>query len=918
MNSRHIPWFNPREMLDETVLALCTGRDALLAELLQAIQQRARHPGQFDHWLITGPRGAGKSYFLRLVQASLAKNPLLGVRFVLLPEELPNIFAPHELLLEIGRMLNPLQAGSGASPRWRVAESGPLWDEALGQLLAQMEQPLLVVGIENVDDLIRQAFSADVDNSRLRHLMSTESRIMFVATAVQGDFDEQHHQRLFRQFEHRTLRRWDANDHRSYLRLRAAQQQRVPRLAQLNRIDAYSRYTGGNARAAAILAATILDEDDILLGAGDLDAAIEKMSDYYRALIQRIPDNAKKLFDALVRGGEPASQTELAERTGARQSEISRAFAWLVDYGYVSETQQAGGKAKQYRVLDRLLVQFYRMRYLQPGQRSRLAVMAELLAEMLSFSDKWRYAGQYVADGNEAEAQTLVELALQEREIDIGLLPNEMQNVRRLLVELPLWKQHEAIVARGEAGKAAVANWVLAIFDKYQDDAEFAVALQHASALAGASACGGVSGQELVPLIQGSMGLNPVEHYRFFVFMSSADRDASKWRELKKLSINHQAVIRKLVPTEGEAIATLQRWRSLGTAFPLTVSLHDFATNSDARKNYGLERLALATVAHLAVRAAAAWQKIGEQTYLEAALAEAVRICEKSANEEYEPQALLAVLNRLEPLHDALKPDQKLHVMGLRGAILGEMGQAEASFLAHQTARNECLRIGQVVAQSAIWRATWSLERMAWYKGVIGDMPQAIKLHQEAIQEWLGQGKLNDIGWNLGQIARYRIAQTNVTTSWQELDSALALRQTDSISACQQLGDAVADASVYNGHAAAFAVGLEMLQGLAQRPQYPAEAVLRGLWIDMIEMEVPFAILQELLEEWPNYWHEPDFANIHAQQKVWLAFLAYLQAPPNSRSVMLKNADPDLATTLHGLAHALPARVQHRLGLLEE
>lgn len=390
---RHIPWFNPREMNDATVLALNTGRSALLAELLQTIEQRGTHPGQISHWLITGPRGAGKSYFLRLLQATLKQEPLPKVQLVLLPEELPNIFAPHELLAEISRLLEPSAQYAGTPSRWRVDNTGQLWEEALAQLLSRIQAPLLVVGIENFDALIAQAFSSDVDNSRLRHLMSNEPRLMFVATAVQGDFDEQHNQRLFRQFEHRSLSRWTPDDHRHYLDKRAKQQGSTATAQQLNRIDAYSRYTGGNARAAAVLAATILDVNALLNGADDLDAAIEKMSDHYRALIARIPDNTKKLFDALVRGGEPASQTELAERTGARQNDISRAFAWLVDNGYVNESREPGQKTKHYRVQDRLLVQFYRMRYLHPGQRSRLAVMADLLADTLNFADK----GQFVS-----------------------------------------------------------------------------------------------------------------------------------------------------------------------------------------------------------------------------------------------------------------------------------------------------------------------------------------------------------------------------------------------------------------------------------------------------------------------------------------------------------------------------------------
>lgn len=383
--SAHIPWFNPREMDDDTVLQLNTGRTALLRQLFASVHERLAHPGVLNHWLLTGSRGAGKSFFLRLVQASFDTEFAGQARFVLLPEEHRNIYSAHELLAEIERMLHAGQGDTGAAPAWRVKEPDAAWASALASLLQAFPEPLLVVGVENFDELLAQAFSDDTDNARLRHLMSNQPRLMLVATAVQGTFDENYGQRLFRQFEHHPIPPWDASDHRDYLTRRASRASKAITPQQLARIDAYSHYTSGNARAAAVLAGAILEDNDPLHVAGDLDAAIEKMSDYYRALIDRVPPNSRKLLDALIRGGEPASQSEIAQRTGAQQNEISRAFGWLVDQGYVGESRLPGAKAKQYRVHDRLLVQFYRMRSVTPGQRSKLALLADLLADTLLF-----------------------------------------------------------------------------------------------------------------------------------------------------------------------------------------------------------------------------------------------------------------------------------------------------------------------------------------------------------------------------------------------------------------------------------------------------------------------------------------------------------------------------------------------------
>jgi hypothetical protein len=916
---RHIPWFNPREMNDATVLALSTGRSALLADLLQTIKQRSTHPGQISHWLITGPRGAGKSYFLRLLQATLSTSPLPNVQMVLLPEELPNIFAPHELLAEISRLLEPSAQHAGTASLWRVDNTGQLWDQALAQLLNSMKVPLLVVGIENFDALITQAFSNDVDNSRLRHLMSNQPRLMFVATAVQGDFDEQHNQRLFRQFDHRSLSRWTPGDHRSYLDKRARQQGGTTTAQQLNRIDAYSRYTGGNARAAAVLAATILDVNDPLDGADDLDAAIEKMSDYYRALIARIPDNTKKLFDALVRGGEPASQTDLAERTGARQSDISRAFAWLVDNGYVNESREPGQKTKHYRVRDRLLVQFYRMRYLHPGQRSRLAVMADLLADTLSFSDKWQFANRYAGQGLEPEAQTLVELALQERQIDATLLPPEFGAVRRLIGEHALWLQHDAIMTRRSHQSAGQnqADAMAAIIKLYPTDALFKAGIEHAATLARASRCGDILGSHLVPLVEQSLSLCPADKYLALCFMSGAQRDSLKWRELKELLEGELAGFNKLPATEGGYIEKLRHLLRISKDAPLTASLLEQSTVR--LKNVERIDIPLFKAAHWAARAAVGWHAMGEEALQTQAMKAFFQALLQSHRMEFVPEQHLAALDQLLPIEPKLEPLERAELWGYRAATLSDLDQAAAAYQGFERTRKEYLTLATTAdhPDELLAHAVWCLGRMAWSQSEMNHTEQALQLHRQATAEIPPGAHRDDLAWNIGQIARYRLAETAGPAVWLELDAALAQVPGHETTAIQQLGDAVADAVKRDSPAKAFAVGLDILQGLAARPHLSAEAALRGLWIDMIDMAVPWGVLRDLLGEWPQLWSAAEHSQVHQLREILLAWLAKLEAVQTGGTRYQEPNDPDLVTTLTALEQALPPKTRHRLGLLK-
>ncbi|MDD2883383.1 MAG: hypothetical protein PHQ58_23485 [Rhodoferax sp.] len=907
-------------MNDATVLALNTGRSALLAELLQTIEQRSTHPGQISHWLITGPRGAGKSYFLRLLQATLKQAPLPKVQFILLPEELPNIFAPHELLAEISRLLDPAAQHAGTASRWRVDNTGQLWDEALAQLLCRIKVPLLVVGIENFDGLIAQAFSSDVDNSRLRHLMSNEPHLMFVASAVQGDFDEQHNQRLFRQFEHRSLPRWTPIDHRHYLDKRAKQQGSTATTQQFNRIDAYSRYTGGNARAAAVLAATILDVNDPLDGADDLDAAIEKMSDYYRALIARIPDNTKKLFDALVRGGEPASQTELAERTGARQNDISRAFAWLVDNGYVNESREPGQKTKHYRVQDRLLVQFYRMRYLHPGQRSRLAVMADLLADTLSFSEKWQFARRYAGQGLEPEAQTLVELALQERQIDATLLPPEFGAIQRLISDHDLWLQHDNIVATvsGQSMGKVLHKLMEAIFKHYPTDDSFKAAIEHVATLARASHCGDVLGSDLVPLVEQNWIFCPAEIYLHFCSMSGVNRDSSKWQLFKQaLEKTMQLDADALSPTRAAAIEQHRLQMKAFMDAPLTASLHELSL----RRLKGSKHIdiPLFKAADWAARAAVGWQAVGEDELQAQAIKTFFRSFIKSHQMEYVPEQHLAALDQLRPIELKLDIWDKVRLLECRAITLGNLGQTADAYQALESARSEWLAMTPTTdySEELLAHAALILGKMASCQGGMNHPDQALGLHQQAITEIPSGAYLDDLAWNLGQIARYRLAETDASAVWLELDTALAQVPGYETKAIQHLGDAVADAAKHDSPAKAFAAGLDILQGLAERPHLPTEAALRGLWIGMIEMAVPWGVLRDLLGEWPQLWPVAEHSQVHQLKEILLAWLAKLEAVQTGDTRYQAPDDPDLVTTLTALEQALSPKTRHRLGLLK-
>ncbi len=921
MNRKHIPWFNPREMGDETVLALATGRSILLGQLLQVIRQRSVQPGDNTHWLIIGPRGAGKSYFLRLLQASLQRAPIENVRWVLLPEELPNIYAPHEFLLEIIRLLDPSRQNLGQVAQWKVQDSGRLWDEALQQLLALVPEGLLVVGVENFDELMDAAFQTEIDASRLRHLMSNQPRIMFVATSVLGDFDEKQEKRMFRQFEHRYLSPWNPQDHRDYLSARATLQGTAPSTQQLNRIDAYSRYTGGNARAAAVLAATILDVDDLMVGAEDLDAAIEKMSDYYRAMIRRIPSNTMKLFDALIRGGEPASQTDIADRTGAKQSEISRAFAWLLDYGYVSESRESGQKAKQYRVLDRLLVQFYRMRYLQPGQRSRLAVMADLLADMLSFDEKWQVASNYANQEFIPEAQTLVELALRERQIDFAMLPIELQDVKTLIAKSSfLFKQDEVVYEVDGRKRNSLMDVVNAILERFPSEQSFIEALQYAEKMVAASVCQGVSGAELVRALKERHGIPPLMHYLMYSQFLGKQREflASALDAVKQTQKNQDAL--NVLAQSPERLERYQQSVKWQTQCPLSYSLFAFAEVKKRGAAVGnLTSLPWHVVAGWLASAARSGVAQHYPQYLEVMYQSFITAIGHSLQQEYVPIAWQTLIDASAVFDRVNKGLKGISFQITKGEVLFELGDFAGALAVFAEAR-ECMLLEAGLKNSVV--PMYTLYQIGNCHAEMGSLDEALQAYSLAIQECGASIELDSEHSTLlrqtaiGQIARLRSLQVGVAAAMAEMDRALQGFSEYRVDALMNIANAIVDTLQQGDYAAAFGLGVDILQELANRPHFPLEKVLRAFCLELLNDGAPFALMRDLLGEWPRLW--PDHLGVHELQAVMLTWLDDLELVPSEKEAKRKTLDPDLATTLAALEKALNPKTRFRLGLTQK
>ncbi|HYN78339.1 MAG TPA: tetratricopeptide repeat protein, partial [Lamprocystis sp. (in: g-proteobacteria)] len=390
------------------------------------------------HMVVYGERGSGKSFLVRLVQLeaeALAAVEEAPVAVALLPEEQYNIRSEARLIEALTATLDA--QGSNFSYAYDSRTPQVAWEEALQGLNAALDRRfgpgrgLLVAAIENFDGLSRTLFGTGKDGKtrvaaeqrsaeeRLRQLMSApQSRLMLLATAT-GTVDMDYERPLFQAFKTIELTPWTSDTCIAYFNRRRELEQAPPLTAvEGARARTIAEFIGGNPRLAQLLGEVLVSPEARTI-AQTLDALSDQLADYYRRRLDDLPPAATGLLDALIRQGEPCSQSELAVRVNQRQNQIADAFGSLNEGRLLLAERAKGGASQLYRVRDRLFVHFYRRRYGDGSQANALARIAELLETFFTADEKAEWALRHLDAGEPTEARFYLDL----RRRQLGELP---------------------------------------------------------------------------------------------------------------------------------------------------------------------------------------------------------------------------------------------------------------------------------------------------------------------------------------------------------------------------------------------------------------------------------------------------------------------------------------------------------------
>lgn len=429
--------FNPHELSAGTVLSVATGREHPLDRILSIVRANLTSPTP-QHVIVSAPRGYGKSFFLRYVQIKLdeiAKAENIPIAMALLPEELPHVKEPEMLLAEIRRTFLGEPADTiGVS--W-IADDGQAWDEQVARLDAAIEDRfdgrpgLLVAAVENFDLLLKKAFAKQVQATRLRGLLTRRgSRLMLVAASARGAFDRNYDRPLFKAFEEISFEPWSIEQSLAFFRLQRAAASKPPLTeVQEAKARAVATFIGGTPRLATLIGEALL-EDDPLRAADLLEKLVDELTPYYKERIEVLPSRSQALLDALLRGGENCSATDLARRVGApSQPAIAAALDELKKDLVVTGEKAPDSAEVLLRVTDRVFAHYYRKRILSHGlETCPLESLVDLLAVIYSPEEKKREAEKFAAMGLAREAQVFERLWAADRARSLQPLVENLPN----------------------------------------------------------------------------------------------------------------------------------------------------------------------------------------------------------------------------------------------------------------------------------------------------------------------------------------------------------------------------------------------------------------------------------------------------------------------------------------------------------
>ena len=384
--------YNPGQLTAAELKGSFIARQDTLADMVRIVrEQEAGRPSQ--HMLLVGARGMGKTTLgLRFLQAVRETPDLAGVwQPVPFDEESYEVTGSADFWLVA---LRHLSRATGED-RWHLraeeltrGESDATRREAyaLGSVLdfCKGRGKGVILFVENLD-LIFEQIADEREMHALRSVLIGHPELLLVGSA-NAVFDGIRKQQapFYEFFQIITLRGLDAESCRAVFEATFAREDRtVPRevvSAEQGRVETIRALTGGNPRLL-VLASEILMQSPLGTAFENLETLIDEQTPYFKALIEALPPQARKVFNYLAGEWTPLRARDVSGGVNLTASHTSAQLRQLMEKDYVREVRLPDEARTRYEVADRFYNIYYLLRFSRPG-RERLSRFVAFLHDL--------------------------------------------------------------------------------------------------------------------------------------------------------------------------------------------------------------------------------------------------------------------------------------------------------------------------------------------------------------------------------------------------------------------------------------------------------------------------------------------------------------------------------------------------------
>lgn len=445
--------YNPQLWSDDELRAIFVVRQPELAALLDAVR-RTPPDSAPQHRLIIGQRGMGKTTLLRRLALAIRDDAGLSHDWLALtfPEEQYTVSTLTELWRNaVDALADALEDGGAPAAELAALDAAIAGiddlppaereDAALALLTDWIasHQRRIVLLIDSTDLLFaalagggkaladgRGGRQSDADATplwRLRKALTHQPGLFWIGASYQAlEAEHPYHAAFHDFFQLVELRRLSVEQMRQALlalartfgfdrqagdAAAAAMRQRID--ARPERLQALWTMTGGNPRTTVILFDLFAANADGNVHS-DLRGLLDLMTPLYKARMEALAEQPRKLLAHLMEGWAPQSAGELAAAAGLPVTTVSGQLSRLENDGLVEKVALPGRRRNGYQVAERFFNVWYLMRNAPRRLRQRLTWLIEFMRLWFSAGERIGLAQERAAPGE------LLELEGAERE----------------------------------------------------------------------------------------------------------------------------------------------------------------------------------------------------------------------------------------------------------------------------------------------------------------------------------------------------------------------------------------------------------------------------------------------------------------------------------------------------------------------